>query len=37
MDPFNSFNEIYAMLDQMPGLAGSIGMEKGMAFVCLIT
>jgi hypothetical protein len=33
----DGFNEIYAMLDQIPRLAGSIGMEKGMVFMCLAT
>lgn len=37
MDQLDSFNDIYAMLDQVPGLASSIGMEKGMAFVRIAT
>ena len=33
----DSFNNIHAMLEQVPGLVSSIGMEKGMAFVRLAT
>ena len=33
----NSFNDIHAMLEWVPGLADLIGMEKGMAFVRLAT
>jgi hypothetical protein len=33
----DSFTDIHAMLEQVPGLASSIGMEKGMAFVRLAT
>jgi hypothetical protein len=37
MDYFDSFSEIHAMLEQVPGLTSSIGMEKGMQFVRLAT
>src|ERR1700730_17435188 len=33
----DSFNDIYAMLEWVPGLTSSIDMEKGMAFVHLAT
>ena len=33
----DSFNDIHAMLEQVPVLASSIGMEKGMAFIRLAT
>jgi len=33
----DSFNDIHTMLEEVPGLASSIGMEKGMAFMHLAT
>jgi hypothetical protein len=37
MDTFDTFNEIHAMLDAIPGLSSAIGMEKAMTFVRLAT
>lgn len=37
MDRCDSFSEIHAILDRIPGLVNSIGMEKGMAFIRLAT
>jgi hypothetical protein len=37
MDPFDTFNEIHTMLEAVPGLSSTIGMEKAMSFVRLAT
>jgi hypothetical protein len=35
MDTFDTFNEIYTMLETVPGLSTAIGMEQAMRFVRL--
>ena len=37
MHTFDTFSEIHAMLDAVPGLSTAIRMEKAMTFVCLAT
>jgi hypothetical protein len=37
MADLDTFDTIYELLKQFPGLSGEIGMEKGMAFVRLAT
>ena len=37
MHTFDTFNEIHAMLEAIPGLSSAIGMEKAMTFVRLAT
>ena len=37
MYSFDTFNEIHTMLEAVPGLSSTIGMEKAMSFVRLAT